>query len=181
MAPALQGQRVRLRPLAPEHLAPLAELMQAPSVVEWWGHFDEERLREELLDYPSVGAFAVEFEGRLVGVVDYYEVAYPQNYHATLDIAMGSAYQGLGLGSDALRILIDYLVKERGHHRLTIDPSVENLAAVRCYEKLGFERVGIMHKCDRAPDGRWRDGVLLELVVDNEPVVDTGPDGPPRA
>jgi RimJ/RimL family protein N-acetyltransferase len=69
MDPRLQGERVNLRPLTLEDLTPLAELLRAPAVREWWGEYDEARLRWEFLDNPSVGVFAACLDNRLVGVV----------------------------------------------------------------------------------------------------------------
>ena len=36
--------------------------------------------------------------------------------------------------------LTRYLIEERGHHRLTIDPAAANERAIRAYEKAGFRR-----------------------------------------
>jgi aminoglycoside 6'-N-acetyltransferase len=63
----------------------------------------------------------------------------------------------------------DYLLRERGHHRITIDPAAENAAAVRCYTKAGFRPVGIMRLAERDADGRgWHDALMMELVVEPE-------------
>jgi aminoglycoside 6'-N-acetyltransferase len=59
-----------------------------------------------------------------------------------------------------------YLVEERGHHRLTIDPAVDNEIAIACYRRVGFRPVGIMRRYERTPDGDWRDGLLMELLVE---------------
>ena len=65
---------------------------------------------------------------------------------------------------ESTRFTIRLLVEERGHHRITIDPAVENAAAVRAYEKAGFERVGVMRLAERGPEGRWRDALMMEQV-----------------
>ncbi len=170
MALKLQGKQVCLRALAADDLGPLAQLLQAPAVARWWGAYDEDRLRRELLDDPTAEAFAVEAEGRLVGVVDFREQQDPDYHNAALDISIGAPYQRRGLGSDAFRTLIAYLVDERGHHRLTVDPAADNLEAIRFYHKLGFERVGVMRCYERLPGGGWRDGLLMEFIVcDSEP------------
>jgi len=165
----LVGERVRLRTLTSEDLPLFAEFLRAPSVKKWWGDYDEDRLRRELVDDPSAEAFAVEAEGHLVGMVDFCEETYPDYYYAALDITLGVPYQGQGLGSDALRTLITHLVDERGHHRLTVDPAAENTDAAGFYEKLGFRKVGIMRKYERVSDEHWRDGLLMELIVETDP------------
>jgi aminoglycoside 6'-N-acetyltransferase len=58
------------------------------------------------------------------------------------------------------------LVEERGHHRITIDPAVDNVAAIRAYEKVGFKPVGVMRRYERDVDGDgWHDGLLMELLA----------------
>ena len=59
-----------------------------------------------------------------------------------------------------------WLVRECGHHRLTIDPAAANAAAIRCYRKVGFRPVGIMRAYWRDPHtGDWRDGLLMDLLA----------------
>lgn len=36
---------------------------------------------------------------------------------------------------------------------------------IRCYEKVGFQRVGVMRQYERDQGGIWRDGVLLDLLA----------------
>jgi aminoglycoside 6'-N-acetyltransferase len=73
---------------------------------------------------------------------------------------------GRGLGTDAVRTLSRYLICERGHHRLMIDPAADNAAAIRSYTKVGFRQVGIMRRYERGPDGTWHDGLLMDLLAD---------------
>ena len=57
------------------------------------------------------------------------------------------------------------LFSVQGHHRLTIDPAADNLAAIRCYAKAGFREVGRLRQYERGLDGEWHDGLLMELVA----------------
>jgi aminoglycoside 6'-N-acetyltransferase len=43
-----------------------------------------------------------------------------------------------------------------------------NVAAVRCYEKVGFRRVGVLRSYERDAGGGWRDGLLMELLAGEE-------------
>jgi len=52
------------------------------------------------------------------------------------------------------------------HHRITLGTSVDNARAIRCYEKVGFRKVGVMRKSNRSHvTGEWEDELLMELVV----------------
>ena len=48
---------------------------------------------------------------------------------------------------------------------MTIDPAAANTRAIRAYEKIGFRPVGVMRQYERAPDGTWRDGLLMDLLA----------------
>ena len=61
-------------------------------------------------------------------------------------------------------LLARFLCEEHGHHRLTIDPAAANHRAIRCYEKVGFRRVGVLRGYERGPDGGFHDGLLMDLL-----------------
>jgi aminoglycoside 6'-N-acetyltransferase len=141
-------------------------IQRQPGVARWWGEPTEEELREKADGSEGVVPFAIEVEGELVGLIEYHEEEDPMYRHAGIDIFLSEAFQGRGLGTDAVRTLARYLIRERGHHRLTIDPAVENKAAIRAYEKAGFRPVGVMRQYERLPGGDWHDGLLMDLLAD---------------
>jgi aminoglycoside 6'-N-acetyltransferase len=65
-----------------------------------------------------------------------------------------------------VRTLARYLVRDRGHHRITIDPSLANERAIRCYRRVGFKPVGVLRRYGRDPHGVWQDGLLLDLLAE---------------
>jgi aminoglycoside 6'-N-acetyltransferase len=162
----LRGDRVVLRLLAREDAPRLAELGREESVARWWPGITEAKLVEKADGRDDVTGFAVEVDGELAGLVQYHEEDDPDYRHAGIDLFLGAPWQGRGLGTDTVRTLARHLVRDRGHHRLTIDPDAENERAVRCYEQAGFRRVGVLRRYWRGPDGTWRDGVLLDLLAD---------------
>ncbi len=109
--------------------------------------------------------FVVEVDGMAIGAIQFGEEDDPMYRHASVDIFLTTASHGQGYGSDAVRTLARYLFDERGHHRLSIDPAVDNLAAITAYEAVGFRRVGVMRDYERGPDGTWHDGVLMDLLA----------------
>jgi aminoglycoside 6'-N-acetyltransferase len=135
-------------------------------VAEWWGPHDEAQLQDELLDDPRVESLTIELAGEVIGLVEVCEEDEPQYRHAGLDITLRGDLLGRRLGRESLRVVIDHLVHERGHHRLTIDPAIANERAIRCYEAVGFRPVGVMRRHERAPDGTWRDSLLMDLLAD---------------
>ena len=159
----LEGTGLRLRTADPGDLEALASIWREPGVIEWWGDLDLEQIESELAD--ATGAFIIEVDSEIAGLIQYFEEDDPMYRSAAIDIFLGRAYQRRGFGSEALRVLARYLFDERGHHRLTIDPAVANTAAVSCYEKVGFRPVGVMRNYERGLDGTWHDGLLMDMLV----------------
>ena len=163
--PVLHGERLILRPLTEEHLDRLVEVMWDPSVRRWWGTVaSPEALRDDLRHDGS--AFAIEVDGAVAGWLGVVEENEPDYRHAALDIGLGPAHQDRGLGPEALRAVIRWLIAERGHHRFTIDPAVANERAIRAYAAVGFKPVGVLRRCERGPTGVWEDGLLMDLLAE---------------
>jgi aminoglycoside 6'-N-acetyltransferase len=161
----LRGERVALRPLVAEDLNAVYTALQEPGVARWWGAFDADRIRDELLETAGTTAFAIEVDGAFAGVLMCSEELDPDYRHAGIDIFLAEAYQDRGYGSEAIRVLARHLFDEGGHHRLTIDPALANKRAIRAYERVGFRRVGVMREYERGPDGSWHDGLLMDLLA----------------
>ena len=161
----LRGDQVVLRPLELEDVERVAAIQAEPEVARWWGPPDEVELRRQAERLSEEKALAIEAGGELVGLIQYYEEADPAYRHAAIDIFLATRAQARGLGQDAIRTLARYLIEERGHHRLTIDPAVANTRAIRSYEKVGFRPVGVLREHWRSPYGEWRDGLLMDLLA----------------
>jgi aminoglycoside 6'-N-acetyltransferase len=161
----LRGEQVVLRPLRVDDVECVAEIQSQPGVLRWWGPPNDAELRRQAEGHDETEALAIEREAELVGLIQYHEENEPDFRHASIDLFLAELYQGRGLGSDAVRTLARYLIGERGHHRLTIDPAADNVAAIRAYEKVGFRPVGRMREYWRSPEGTWHDGLLMDLLA----------------
>jgi aminoglycoside 6'-N-acetyltransferase len=152
-----------LRPIAPGDEAELLRIHRTPEVARWWEEPDD---GFPWSDDPESTRFVVEVDGAVAGMIQYGEELTPKYRHASIDIFLDPALHGRGLGTEAVQQLARHLIEERGHHRLTIDPAAENVAAIRAYEKAGFTRIGVLHSYERDADGRgWHDGMLMELIA----------------
>jgi aminoglycoside 6'-N-acetyltransferase len=158
------GDRVVVRSVADADLAALERVMACPGVRAWWWDFEIGRFADEVRD-PDLCALVIEHNREVVGYMQFSEEASLQYHFASIDLSLHDDNQGRGLGRDAVRTLARYLFDARGHHRLTIDPALANERAIRCYESVGFRRVGVMREYERGADGTWHDGLLMELLA----------------
>jgi aminoglycoside 6'-N-acetyltransferase len=158
----LTGPRVTLRSTTPDDAALLDPIRNEPEVLRWWSHLEPGEMDEFVADEHSL---VIEVGGEVVGAVQFGEEEDPMYRHANIDVYLTAVRHGEGLGSEAVRVLARYLLEERGHHRLTIDPAAANRAAIRAYEKVGFRPVGVLRSYEQGPDGSWHDGLLMELLA----------------
>ncbi|RPI29546.1 MAG: GNAT family N-acetyltransferase, partial [Actinomycetota bacterium] len=103
---------------------------------------------------------------RVVGCIQYTEQTDPDYRSAAVDIFVSAAAHGRGVGSDAMRTLIAWLIDARGHHRLTVDPATANMRAVHVYRRLGFRPVGVLRRYERVEGDHYRDALLLDLLAE---------------
>ena len=155
----------RLRSLTEADADRLTAILQQPGVARWWPGYDRARVQEELVEAGDKTVWGIEAAGELVGAIQAWEENDEEFRHAGIDLFLDDARQGAGIGPAAIGMVVDTL-RERGHHRLTIDPAAANHRAVRAYEKAGFRRVGVLRRYQRMPDGSWADGLLMELVIE---------------
>jgi aminoglycoside 6'-N-acetyltransferase len=163
----LEGRLVRLRPAADGDIAELARIRATPEVYARWrggGDLVAEVRRD--IDEPGSTGYVVELDGRVAGWIQWSAEDEPDYRHASLDVYIDPAAHGRGVGTDAVRTLCRHLLRDHGHHRLTIDPAADNDVAIRCYAKVGFRPVGVMRRYERGPDGQWHDALLMDLLAD---------------
>ncbi len=161
----LESPRLRLRPVVEDDVPRLAALRATPEVRRWWRGDPTGADLVADLDDDEVVRFAIEHDGETVGLIQYAEETDPEYRHAGIDVFLGPDVHRRGLGSEAIRTVLEHLVLDRGHHRITIDPAADNIAAIACYRSLGFRPVGVMRRYEQGEDGSWHDGLLLEFVV----------------
>ncbi|MDM4718138.1 GNAT family protein [Micromonospora sp. WMMA1363] len=164
----LRGRVVTLRPATVADVRALAAIRAHPEVRRWWRGGDElaAAVRADLAD-DGLTVYTIEHDGRVVGAIQWYAEDDPDYRHASMDIFLDPAARGFGLGGDAIRALVRHLVDEHGHHRFTIDPAAANTAAIRAYAKVGFRPVGVLRRYERGADGRWHDGLLMDLLAED--------------
>ena len=158
--PELRGRAVRLRPAADADAPALLAILDQPDVAEWWRRDEWERL-----DGSGAVTFTIVLDGAVVGCIQYSEETDPDYFSAAVDVFVSAAVHGRGVGSDAMRTLLAWLIDVRGHHRLTVDPAAANARAIHVYQKLGFRPVGVLREYERVADGSRRDALLMELLA----------------
>jgi aminoglycoside 6'-N-acetyltransferase Ib len=157
--------RVNFRSLREVDLPLLAEWRARPHVAAWFGPPDSiDDLRKEFLidsdTPPSVRGY--------IALLDHHPIGFIQSYIPCgagdgwwpderdrgargIDQFLGEELLlGRGLGTAVVRAFLARLFGDPEVSKVQTDPSPENRCAIRCYEKAGFKRVGVVE----TPDGQ---------------------------
>ncbi len=165
----IRGTHVRLRTTTASDRSALVAIRSTPEVRHRWRGDDLEAEFDEDLTEDDVHRLTIEDDaGTVIGLIQFWEEDDPDYRHASIDIYLDPAVHRRGHASDAIGSLVDHLFTRRHHHRLTIDPALDNEAAIACYTKVGFRPVGVLRSYERGDDGSWADGLLMELL-DRDP------------
>ncbi len=170
----LQGKKTFLRPLELDDI-PIFYQWYNDQNINYWANaawplstmLSEEEIEERFFTPQKDGSryLILNEEQKPIGTVGYRDVNLPAR-SAVLFIVIGeSDYWNRGYGTDALKVLIDYLFYQWNFHRLSLDLWDGNLRALKAYEKLGFKVEGRLRQA-RFVLGEYRDGILMGLLRD---------------
>lgn len=158
----------------------MAAWLRDPQVGAWWHGvtetYDDAFVLEHVLEDDGFVTHAiVELDGEPIGFQQWYDArADPEAQQAFdldgddavfgIDQLIGeSRLHGQGIGTRQVRAVVEHLLGPAGPGaaRVITDPVVENLRAVRCYEKAGFTIVRRLPRHETI-DGEPRDSWLME-------------------
>lgn len=101
-------------------------------------------------------------DGVILGTIQYHRVGYgpnPESAAWMLGIELTPNARGQGHGTEAQRLLTDWLFATTGANRVEASTDVDNLAEARSLEKAGFTREGVSR------GAQFRAGAYRDLVV----------------
>ncbi|MHA7966756.1 GNAT family N-acetyltransferase [Paenibacillus sp. CAU 1782] len=77
-------------------------------------------------------------------------------------VLVGNQYQGKGYGTQMINEMLRIGFEEHQLHRISLGVFDFNLSAVRCYEKCGFVKEGLIRDARRYKDTFWN---LIEMGI----------------
>ena len=163
----LIGLNLRLRPLMIQDLPKLIIWNQDPEVQFFVDcDFPVELGKFELwyrsnLPDRHYQIFAIEtIDGCLIGDLELDHICWSRR-EAELRIRIGEkAFWGKGFGTEALELILKYVMEEKNFNRIYLRVYTFNYRAIRCYLKNGFKQIGILQR----KHNTWKEIVLMEIT-----------------
>lgn len=175
----LDGQIVRLEPLALDHAGPLAQVGLDP---ELWrlqpepvaSAADMRRYVERALAGQAAGAclpFAIvrRADGQVIGTTRYMDIALP---HRRLEIGatwLTPASQRSGANTEAKYLLLQHAFETIGIIRVVFKTEAANVQSRQAILRIGGVEEGVFRKHLIAQSGRTRDMVYFAILDDDWP------------
>jgi RimJ/RimL family protein N-acetyltransferase len=106
-------------------------------------------------------------DGGAVGFVQL-EGLHPIHRHAHLGVALSRAARGVGHGSAAIRLLERHAHDVLGVRKILLEVKSSNTRAVTLYERLGYERAGVL-RAHVYLAGTFHDVTVMEKHLETRP------------
>lgn len=71
-------------------------------------------------------------------------------------------YQNQGLGTEALKLMLEFGFKNLGLYKIKLEVQAENHRAIRVYEKCGFVAAGVL-RCEIFDGEKFSDMICMEI------------------
>jgi len=162
--------RISLNRLTADDVPLLARWLLDPMVKHWLQLSEDppqfctiESVRERyerMQSDPNIEAWRIDAEdGRPIGQVELVDIHRLQR-RAEMHVCIGEeTHQGKGYGEAALRALLRHAFADLGLRRVFCTPDADNARAIRCFEKAGFVREGLLR------EHRTRYGKPIDMLI----------------
>jgi len=170
----LQGPNVRLRALEPEDLEFLYAVENDESIWEVsntqtpYSKFLIKRYLEnaqqDIYEAKQLRlAICKGSDFRAIGLIDLFDFD-PRNRRAGIGIVIRQpADRRLGIGAEALELLVNYAFSKLELHQVYANIDVDNEASIALFSKFGFEKIGIK-KDWNLQAGRYKDEAMFQRI-----------------
>ena len=153
--------QIEIRAREPGDAAAIADVLSQPRVI--WGTLQQPFVsvaarQKQIADSPPGHTFLVAaIDGCVVGTAGLHPAESPRRAHAaSVGMAVHDGFAGRGVGTALLRALLDKADNWLALKRVELTVWVDNTRAVALYERLGFEREGLLRA------HAWRAGAYVD-------------------
>ncbi len=171
IAPYIVGEKLYLRALEPVDAPVLKAWINDPEVTRnltIWCPMqvsDEVAFIERTARDPNLIALGITLRDsdRLIGTVGFHPIDW-KNRSASFGIEIGESSEwGKGYGYEATRLMVRHAFTRMNLNRVWLVVYENNPRGMRCYERAGFRREGVMRQY-HFMDGRYWDAIHMAVL-----------------
>ena len=163
----LEGKNVNLRLMEKEDLPLFAEWANKPEV---WGEYNplhqmSKTDAEKMVETPhEMKPFIIEKkDGGKIGFITHFHVLHIAGKQLEIGYSLVPSERGKGYGTEAVKILVDYLFLSKDAMRIQAQTDPRNVASQKVLEKVEFKKEGTLRK-NFFMRGEWRDAYIYSIL-----------------
>ena len=179
----LEGNHVRLEPLAARHVPELVQAVQDPEVWRYLGAIPHPRTSEDMQRFVAIAlaaraqgtelpfAIVERAGGRAVGSTRYMDI---RAAHRGLEIGwtwIAPAFQRTAVNTECKLLLLTHAFETLGCIAVEFRTSFFNFASRAAIARLGAKQDGILRSHQILADGTLRDTVVFSIIAPEWPAV----------
>lgn len=122
----------------------------------------KKKYQSRVLGTSGIKCMIIEYNTWPIGYLQFYKMQYEDyeidnlrdnlkqyNNIYAIDVFIGeSGFICKGIGTKVMKLICKYIFNSRKCDLIIIDPNIYNKRAIRCYEKAGFKKLGVIKKRD---------------------------------
>jgi RimJ/RimL family protein N-acetyltransferase len=164
----LEGKNVNLRIMEKEDLPLFVEWLNDPEVFGEYNPLRQVSKTEMEKDFDKgtveITDFIVEKkDGSKIGFICHFALVHPAGKILEIGYSLVPSERGKGYGTEAVKMMVDYLFLSREVMRIQACTDTRNLASQKVLEKAGFKKEGTMRQY-LFMRGQHRDACLFSIV-----------------
>jgi RimJ/RimL family protein N-acetyltransferase len=174
----IKGKKVVLRKVKTGDLPLLHKWINYPSVKRFWHGRDKTRSKDWIERHftPIISGksdsscWVIEVVNKPIGLM--YNTPGKSdgnefNGRIELDILIGEVEEwGKGYGTDALQAMINFIFEKQRAERVFLTPYVSNDRAIHLYQKVGFQKEGILRHFEKF-EGKFVDCIMMSIIKED--------------
>jgi RimJ/RimL family protein N-acetyltransferase len=176
----LEGRRIRLLPLAADHVADLCRVGLAPAL--WERTTIRVRTADEMAEYvrraldERAAGTAVPFviehrEAGVIGTTRFHSIDVPHRHCEIGFTWIATRWQRQGLNLESKYLLLSQAFDQARLERVAFKADVENAASCRALEALGAVREGVLRRSMQSAHRGARDVAVYSVIAPDWPAV----------
>jgi len=164
----LEGRNVNLRVMEKEDLPLFVEWVNKPEVFGEYNPLRQTSRTETEKHHEKgnseEGEFIIEKkDGGKIGYICHFTLVHPAGKHLEIGYFLVPSERGKGYGSEALKIMVDYLFLSKDIRRIQAQTDPRNIASQKVLEKVGFKKEGTLRK-NFFMRGEWVDAFIYSIL-----------------
>lgn len=169
----LKGKNVFLRALEPEDLDFIYEIENDEHIWEIsetktpYSRFlikqYLENAHKDIYEVRQLRLVISKYDKTAVGLVDIFDFDFHHKRAGIGILVKNEEDRGKGMGSEALKLLVDYCFGHLGLHQVYCNVSEDNEASINLFKKTGFHEIGLKKDWNLSA-GKFKNEYLFQLI-----------------